>query len=52
MSFLFVLPALLVAFAGSILIAIYGDISRAPNYSQTQWRRVVGFCYRNRMRQR
>jgi len=51
MSFIFVLPVLLLAFAGSVLIAIYGDIRRVPGYSQTQWRRLVRFFYRNRMRQ-
>jgi hypothetical protein len=51
MSFIFVLPVLLVVFSGSVLIALYGDIRRAPGYSQTKWHRLVCYFYRNRMRQ-
>jgi hypothetical protein len=51
MSFIFVFPALLLAFTGSVLIALSGNIRRAPGYSQTQWLRLVHFFYRNRMRQ-
>jgi len=52
MSFIFVLPVLLLAFTGSILVALYGDIRRTPDHSQTQWLRMVHFVYRNRMRPR
>jgi len=51
LSFLFVFPALLLAFMGSILVALSGNLRRAPEYSQTQWLRLVHFFYRNRMRQ-
>jgi len=52
MSFFFVFPVLLLTFTGSVLIALYGDIRRAPGDSQTQWRRLVRFIYRNRMKQK
>ncbi len=52
MSFIFVLPVLLLAFTSSILVALYGDIRRTPRYSEAQWIRLVHFLYRNRMRQR
>jgi hypothetical protein len=52
MSFVFVLPVLLLTFTGSVLIALYGDIRRTPADSQTQWRRLVRFFYRNRMKQK
>jgi hypothetical protein len=51
LSFIFVLPVLLVVFLGSVLIALYGDISRVPGYSQAKWHRLVYYFYRNRMRQ-
>jgi hypothetical protein len=51
MSFIFAFPALLLAFTGSVILALSGDIRRAPDYSQTQWIRLVQFFYRNRMRQ-
>ncbi|WP_263365229.1 hypothetical protein [Edaphobacter bradus] len=51
MSFIFVLPALLVVFSGSVLIALYGDIRRTPGYSHAKWQRLVYYFYRNRMRQ-
>jgi hypothetical protein len=51
MSFIFVFPALLLAFTGSVLVALSGNIRRAPDYSQTQWLRLVHFFYRNRMKQ-
>lgn len=50
MSFIFVFPALLLAFTGSVLVAFSGNIRRAPGYSQTRWHRIVHFFYRNRMR--
>lgn len=52
LSFLFVLPILLFAFAFSVLVALYGDIRRSPDDAPTHWHRFVRFCYRNRMRQR
>lgn len=52
MSFIFVLPVLLLTFTGSVLIALYGDIRRAPGDSQIQWQRLVRFFYRNRMKQK
>jgi hypothetical protein len=51
MSFLTVWPELLVVFWGSIVVAIYGDLNRAPGYSQARWHRLVSYFYRNRMRQ-
>ena len=38
---LFVLPDLLVAFSGSFIIAICGDIRRAPGFSQTKYSGLV-----------
>ncbi len=52
MSFVFVLPVLLLTFTGSVLIALYGDIRRTPGDSQTQWRGLVRFFYRNRIKQK
>ena len=48
-SFVLVFPALLLAFTGSVFVAVSGNIRRAPGYSQTQWLRLVRFFYRNRM---
>jgi hypothetical protein len=51
MSFFTVWPVLLVVFWGSVFFAIYGDLNRAPGYSQARWHRLVSYLYRNRMRQ-
>jgi hypothetical protein len=51
MSFFTVWPVLLVVFWGSVFFAIYGDLNRAPGYSQARWHRLVSYFYRNRMRQ-
>jgi hypothetical protein len=51
LSFIIVLPALLIVFSGSVLIALYGNISRAPRYSQAKFHRLIYYFYRNRMRQ-
>jgi hypothetical protein len=51
LSFIVVLPVLLLVFTGSVLIALYGDIRRAPEYSQAKWYGLVRYLYRNRMRQ-
>jgi hypothetical protein len=50
-SFFFVLPVLLVVFAGSVLIALYGDVRRTPGYSQATYQRLIRYFYRNRMMQ-
>ena len=52
LSFIVVLPVLLLVFSGSVLIALYGDIRREPEYSQNKWSVVVHYFYRNRMRQK
>jgi hypothetical protein len=49
MSFLLVLPLLLVVFSSSVLIALYGDIRRKPGYAPEKWSRVIHYFYRNRM---
>jgi xanthine/uracil permease len=50
MSFFTVTPALVTAFFGSILIALYGDLQRQPDYAPAKWAQIVSFFYRNRMR--
>jgi len=50
MSFIVVLPVLLFVFPCAVLIALYGDIRRTPEYSQAKWHRLVSYFYRNRMR--
>lgn len=50
-SFLLVLPALLLVFPASVLIALYGDVRRIPEFSQTKWSGLVYYFYRSRMRQ-
>jgi len=50
MSFFTVIPALLTAFLSSILIAVYGDLQRQPDYAPAKWAQIVSFFYRNRMR--
>jgi hypothetical protein len=50
-SFFFVLPVLFVVFFGAVLIALYGDVRRAPARSPARYQRLVHYFYRNRMRQ-
>lgn len=50
MSFFTVTPALLAAFLGSILIAVYGDLHRRPDFAPAKWSQIASFFYRNRMR--
>jgi|GEM_PF-2447716 len=50
LSFIFVLPVLLLVFSGSVLIASYGDIRRLPDFSRTKWHGLVYFFYSNRLR--
>lgn len=52
MSFILVLPALLLAVSGSVLIALYGDVRRIPGFARAKWPRMVHYFYRNRMRQK
>ena len=49
-SFCTVPPALLSAFLGATVVAIYGDLLKRPEYAPEKWSRIVAFFYRNRMR--
>ncbi len=49
MSVFTVLPALLVAFLGSLTMALYGDIRRTRGYAPARWARLVSYIYRHRM---
>jgi NADH:ubiquinone oxidoreductase subunit 4 (subunit M) len=50
MSIILVTLALLAAFLGAILLAIYSDLIRQPRFAPVKWAQLILFFHRNRMR--
>jgi hypothetical protein len=51
MSFLIVLPSLLVVFLASLLLAAYAEVRRVPEEAATRFQSLLRWFYTNRMRQ-
>jgi hypothetical protein len=51
MSFLFVLPSLLVVFLASVLFAAYAEVRRVPAEAAVRFQALLMWFYGNRMRQ-